>query len=51
MRILDNGFDPTLDEVEKGAESVVDQGGSRDVVLPAESAISFTLRAPIRVKQ
>uniref|UniRef100_V5F2T2 Chromosome segregation protein n=2 Tax=Kalmanozyma brasiliensis (strain GHG001) TaxID=1365824 RepID=V5F2T2_KALBG len=31
VRVLDNGFDPTLDEVEKGAENV-DFGGSRDVV-------------------
>ena len=32
VRILDNGYDPTLDEVEKGAESV-DHSSNRDVVL------------------
>jgi len=32
VRILDNGFDPSLDEVEKGADSV-DSGSNRDVVL------------------
>ncbi|SOV03201.1 uncharacterized protein UDID_00217 [Ustilago sp. UG-2017a] len=32
VRILDNGFDPSLDEVEQGAEGV-DVGGNRDVVL------------------
>lgn len=32
VRILDNGFDPTLDEVEQGPEDV-DAGGNRDVVL------------------
>ncbi|SPO19783.1 uncharacterized protein UTRI_00175_B [Ustilago trichophora] len=32
VRILDNGFDPSLDEVEKGAESA-DNSANRDVVL------------------
>ncbi|SPO20699.1 uncharacterized protein UTRI_00175 [Ustilago trichophora] len=32
VRVLDNGFDPSLDEVEKGAESA-DNGANRDVVL------------------
>ncbi|SJX60171.1 uncharacterized protein SRS1_11485 [Sporisorium reilianum f. sp. reilianum] len=46
VRILDNGFDPTLDEVEKGAESV-DQGGIRDVVLILDGwlQVSMTLLA------
>ena len=44
VRILDNGFDPTLDEVEVGAESV-DQGGNRDVVLILDGwlQVSMTL--------
>ncbi|GAC96714.1 chromosome segregation protein [Pseudozyma hubeiensis SY62] len=32
VRILDNGFDPSLDEVEDGADSL-EQGSGRDVVL------------------
>ncbi|CDR99911.1 uncharacterized protein SPSC_02374 [Sporisorium scitamineum] len=46
VRILDNGFDPTLDEVEKGTESV-DQSGSRDVVLILDGwlQVSMTLLA------
>lgn len=42
VRILDNGFDPTLDEVEKGAENV-GQGGSRDVVLMLDSWLQVSM--------
>ncbi|TKY90169.1 hypothetical protein EX895_000167 [Sporisorium graminicola] len=46
VRILDNGFDPSLDEVEKGSENV-EQGSSRDVVLILDGwlQISMTLLA------
>ncbi|SNX81449.1 uncharacterized protein MEPE_00154 [Melanopsichium pennsylvanicum] len=43
VRILDNGFDPTLDGAEKGAESADHGSGNRDVVLILDNWLQVSM--------
>ena len=42
VRVLDNGFDPSLDDVEQGPDNA-DIGGSRDIVLVLDSWLQVSM--------